>query len=89
MDTKKPFVIDFDLIEGYCKSGIVKPISRYVSNMVSQFADSAAAVTGEEPAAAGGVRCGGAVAVSARHAAVLRAGRRRRFFQQPDGTAAV
>ena len=43
MNSKIPFVLDFDLIEGYCKSGKVKPIARYVSNMVSQFADSAAA----------------------------------------------
>ena len=43
MDSKKPFVLDFDLVEGFCKSGKVKPIARYVSNMVSQFADSAAA----------------------------------------------
>ena len=43
MNSKIPFVLDFDLVEGYCKSGAVKPISRYVSNMVSQFADSAAA----------------------------------------------
>ena len=43
MNSKIPFVLDFDLVEGYCKSGAVKPIARYVSNMVSQFADSAAA----------------------------------------------
>lgn len=43
MDTKKPFVLDFDLIEGFCKSGKVQPIARRVSNMVSQFADVEAA----------------------------------------------
>ena len=43
MDTKKPFVLDFDLIEGFCKSGKVQPIARRVSNMVSQFADTEAA----------------------------------------------
>lgn len=43
MDSKKPFVLDFDLMDGFCKSGKVKPISRNVSNMVSQFADSEAA----------------------------------------------
>lgn len=43
MDSKKPFVLDFDLVEGFCKSGKVKPIARHVSNMVSQFADTEAA----------------------------------------------
>ena len=43
MDSKKPFVLDFDLVEGFCKSGKVKPIARHVSNMVTQFADSEAA----------------------------------------------
>lgn len=39
----KPFILDFDLISGFCKSGKVKPITRHVSNMISQFADSEAA----------------------------------------------
>lgn len=43
MDSKIPFVLDFDLISGFCKSGKVQPIIRHVSNMVSQFADSNAA----------------------------------------------
>lgn len=43
MDSKKPFVLDFDLVSGFCKSGKVKPIQRYVSNMATQFADAEAA----------------------------------------------
>ena len=43
MSDIKPFVLDFDLISGFCKSGKVKPMQRRVSNMVSQFADEAAA----------------------------------------------
>ena len=38
-----PFSIDFDLITGMCSSGKAKPTRRYVSNMVSQFNDRAAA----------------------------------------------
>ena len=43
MSDIKPFVLDFDLVSGFCKSGKVKPMQRRVSNMVSQFADEAAA----------------------------------------------
>ena len=43
MANVKPFVLDFDLLTGLCKSGKVQPIKRYVSNMASQFADQAAA----------------------------------------------
>ena len=43
MSDIKPFVLDFDLLSGFCKSGKVKPIQRRVSNMASQFADEAAA----------------------------------------------
>lgn len=43
MSNIKPFVLDFDLASGFCKSGKVKPIQRRVSNMASQFADEAAA----------------------------------------------
>lgn len=43
MTDVKPFVLDFDLVKGLCKSGKVKPIVRHVSNMVSQFSDSDAA----------------------------------------------
>ncbi|MBR7187755.1 MAG: cupin domain-containing protein, partial [Clostridia bacterium] len=38
-----PFGIDFDLVSGLCKSGKVQPTHRFVSNMVSQFNDRAAA----------------------------------------------
>ena len=38
-----PFAIDFDLLTGLCKSGKASPTHRYVSNMVSQFNDQAAA----------------------------------------------
>lgn len=38
-----PFGIDFDLVSGLCKSGNVQPTHRFVSNMVSQFNDRAAA----------------------------------------------
>ena len=43
MSNIKPFVLDFDLASGFCKSGKGKPIQRRVSNMASQFADEAAA----------------------------------------------
>lgn len=43
MANVKPFVLDFDLLTGLCKSGKVQPIKRYVSNMAAQFADQAAA----------------------------------------------
>lgn len=52
MSDIKPFVLDFDLLSGFCKSGKVKPIQRRVSNMVSQFVDEAAAkalVEGGDP----------------------------------------
>ncbi len=39
----KPFILDFDLLSGLCKSGKVKPTLRHVSDMVSQFSDEAAA----------------------------------------------
>lgn len=38
-----PFGIDFDLVSGLCKSGKVQPTHRFVSNMISQFNDRAAA----------------------------------------------
>ncbi len=38
-----PYRIDFDLITGFCKSGIVKPVQRRVSNMKTQFLDEKAA----------------------------------------------
>ena len=43
MANVKPFVLDFDLLTGLCKSWKVQPIKRYVSIMASQFADQAAA----------------------------------------------
>ncbi|MBR2570774.1 MAG: cupin domain-containing protein [Clostridia bacterium] len=43
MNTIAPFSLDFDLITGMCKSGRAKPTQRFVSNMVSQFNDRAAA----------------------------------------------
>ena len=52
MSEIKPFVLDFDLLSGFCKSGKVRPIQRRVSNMVGQFADEAAAkalVEGGDP----------------------------------------
>lgn len=39
----KPFVLDFDLLSGLCKSGKVKPTKRFVSDMAAQFADRKAA----------------------------------------------
>ncbi len=48
-----PFSLDFDLATGMCKSGRAKPTHRFVSNMVSQFYDTAAAEAivrnGDEP----------------------------------------
>lgn len=38
-----PFALDFDKITGLCNSGKAQPTQRFVSNMVSQFADRAAA----------------------------------------------
>ena len=38
-----PFALDFDLATGMCKSGKAEPTHRFVSNMVSQFHDRAAA----------------------------------------------
>jgi glucose-6-phosphate isomerase len=43
MSEIKPFVLDFDLKTGFCKSGKETPIARHVSNMETQFADAAAA----------------------------------------------
>ena len=43
MDSTKPFVLDFDLLDGICKSGKVAPIQRHVSDMADQFTDKAAA----------------------------------------------
>lgn len=48
----KPFVLDFDLMTGLCKSGKAEPIKRYVSDMAAQFSDSQAAealAKGENP----------------------------------------
>ncbi|MEG1857402.1 MAG: glucose-6-phosphate isomerase family protein [Pseudoflavonifractor sp.] len=39
----KPFVLDFDLLTGFCRSEKVTPIQRRISDMASQFADEAAA----------------------------------------------
>lgn len=39
----KPYTIDFDLLTGICKSGIVQPVQRRVSQMKMQFADPEAA----------------------------------------------
>ena len=38
-----PFSLDFNLVNGLCDSGKAKTTRRYVSNMVSQFNDRAAA----------------------------------------------
>lgn len=38
-----PFTIDFNLITGLCASGRAEPTRRFVSNMVAQFHDRAAA----------------------------------------------
>ncbi|MDR3052015.1 MAG: glucose-6-phosphate isomerase, partial [Oscillospiraceae bacterium] len=43
MAITKPFVLDFDLVTGLCKSEKAKPTHRRVSNMVTQFYDEAAA----------------------------------------------
>ena len=43
MSALKPFVLDFDLLTGLCKSGKVKPSERHVSNLLTQFADEEAA----------------------------------------------
>ena len=45
MSEKKiaPFSLDFNLITGMCDSGKAKPTRRFVSNMVKQFNDTAAA----------------------------------------------
>lgn len=42
MSDVKPFVLDFDLVSGFCTSGKVKPTQRRVSDMVAQFANEAA-----------------------------------------------
>ena len=52
MSDVKPFVLDFDLVSGFCTSGKVKPTQRRVSDMVAQFANEAAAramVEGGDP----------------------------------------
>lgn len=43
MANVKPFVLDFDLLTGLCKSGKAQPARRYVSDMAAQFADRDAA----------------------------------------------
>lgn len=43
MSDVKPFVLDFDLISGFCKSGKVAATPRRVSDMAAQFADQEAA----------------------------------------------
>lgn len=43
MSALKPFVLDFDLLTGLCKSGKVKPSERHVSNLLTQFGDEKAA----------------------------------------------
>lgn len=43
MANVKPFVLDFDLLSGLCKSQKVAPTPRRVSDMAAQFADEAAA----------------------------------------------
>ena len=52
MSDVKPFVLDFDLVSGFCTSGKVKPTQRRVSDMVAQLANEAAAramVEGGDP----------------------------------------
>lgn len=52
MSDVKPFVLDFDLVSGFCTSGKVKPTQRRVSDMAAQFANEAAAramVEGGDP----------------------------------------
>jgi glucose-6-phosphate isomerase len=43
VDASRPFSIDFDIADGFCKSGKAEPIRRHVSNMAEQFVDVAAA----------------------------------------------
>ena len=43
MANVKPFVLDFDLLTGLCRSGKVRPGKRYLSNMAAQFSDQATA----------------------------------------------
>lgn len=43
MSDIKPFVLDFDLLTGMCKSGKAAPTLRRVSDMVKQFSDEEAA----------------------------------------------
>ncbi|MDP4108479.1 MAG: glucose-6-phosphate isomerase family protein [Bacillota bacterium] len=43
MNSDKPFVLDFDLLSGLCKSERVKPKYRYASDMRDQFLDKNAA----------------------------------------------
>lgn len=52
MANVKPFVLDFDLLSGLCKSQKVVPTPRRVSDMAAQFADEAAAkalIAGGDP----------------------------------------
>ena len=42
MDFTHPLVLDFDLSDGFCKSGKVSPLPRHLSDMASQFADGEA-----------------------------------------------
>ena len=37
MSDVKPFVLDFDLVSGFCTSGKVKPTQRRVSDMVASL----------------------------------------------------
>lgn len=50
MSNNLPFVLDFDLLTGMCKSGKAQPTHRFVKNMASQFMDSEAALAmGDQP----------------------------------------
>ena len=51
MSDVKPFVLDFDLVSGFCTSGKVKPTQRRVSDMVAQFANEAGHGGGGRPPA--------------------------------------
>lgn len=42
MDFSHPLVLDFDLLDGFSKSGQVTPQPRHLSNMAAQFADGEA-----------------------------------------------
>lgn len=43
VDITRPFLIDFDLADGLCKSGKAEPIRRRLSAMTAQYADRRAA----------------------------------------------